>query len=152
MTEFIKKQGIGFYLSVLASILGIVSLIIYIANATTVYYNDYSAPIVAVTIFAILLSCGAAVMSQFEFAQLKIVKIAIDIMLVLSAFLLIWAVTMFIGSRVESLAYVFGSDLESDNAAAQSGTRQAIAGFVLYFIAWFATVVGAFFSITKKAK
>ena len=150
MSGLINKFGAGFYFALAAAALALVSLIIYGINAASQYYNDINTQIITMTSFAIIFCAAAAILPQFNFAQNNIVKIATDILFVIAAVLLIWSVMIFIGDRVESLAYVFGSDLESDNMAAQSGTRQAVAGFVIYFIAWLFAVIGTFNCIVKK--
>ena len=150
MADIKSKQGNGSFLALATALLALVALIIYSLNAATQYYNDVNAQVVVMTVLAILFSAAAAILPKFAFAHNTLVKIAVDIMFVMSAVMLIWSFMIFIGDRVESLAYVLGSDLESDNVAAQRGVRQAIAGFVVYFVAWLAVVAGAFSGLKRK--
>lgn len=148
--DFIKKQKVGFYLSVATALLAIIAFIIYFANSNTQYFNDVNSSIVSMTILSVLFSCATAALVQFDFSKNVYVKVALDVLRIAAAVLLIWSVTIFIGLRVEKLAYVFGSELEADNADAQSAVSQAIVGFVFYFLAWIVSVVSMFFSLTPK--
>jgi len=150
MSASVNKSGSGFYFAILAAALAIVSLIIYGMNAASQYYNDVNLQVIIMTILAVIFCAAAAILPQLNFTQNIGAKIAIDIIFISAAVLLVWSVMIFIGDRVESLAYVFGSDLESDNIAAQSGARQAVTGFILYFTAWLSAVIGTFLSLVKK--
>jgi hypothetical protein len=62
----------------------------------------------------------------------------------MSAFMVI------LSMRVESMAFILGSDLENDNASAQSALSNYFVGAVFQLIGIIAAIVASFFSITKK--
>ncbi|WP_089984748.1 hypothetical protein [Clostridium sp. C105KSO13] len=67
-----------------------------------------------------------------------------------AAVLIIVSAVTFIGMRVESFGYIFGSNLEMGNKAAFSAGRQAIVGIVLFMITWIISVIASFMPVGTK--
>lgn len=153
MMEFIKKQSIAFYVSVVAVILAVVSLIIYAINSGNVYFSDVhtGTAILVMTVFAIILDLAVIVASQF-FKDNKIIKVVMDVAMVVITILLMCSLMLFVKDRVYYMAIVFGSELESDNPAAWSAMYQSIVGMIFYAITIILSIVAAFFNFRKADK
>jgi len=147
--EFIKNQKIvGFVAYIIVTIMTIVSIIVYVSNVSTAYYDDMNVNVLGMMVCALVFIVATVVLSQIAIG--KIVKIAIDIFRVASAVLIILSVVTFVGMRVESFGYIFGSNLELGNDAAFSAGSQAITVIILLVVTWFLAVVASFFEVGKK--
>lgn len=145
--EFIKKQKLGFMVNALVAVMIIVSLIVYAANVNAAYYKDMNTTVVIMTVSALVLVLAALVIPQLS--QNVIAKLLTDICRVGAAVLIVVAGATFLGMRVESFGYIFGSNLELGNEAAFSAGSQAITGIVLFVITWILSLIAAFLEIRK---
>lgn len=158
MAEFFKRQKVGTYITALVAVLALVSLIIYAVNgAADGYFKGLTeTPVVLMSVIAILCAAGSIVLAQFEFEgnAAKAANLFGDALRIAAAMLLIASMLLFIGSRVEGLAYIFGSDEnvldEVQTPANLSSAYTAICGFVFYAISWVFAMAAAFFSMVKK--
>lgn len=146
--EFIKKQRFGFYLNVIVVILALVSLILYVSNVNTAYYKDMNTSVVLMVVGALLGMIIALILPQISDGV--ILKLISDLLRVAAVVLIIAAGVKFIGMRVESFGYIFGSDLERGNKAAFSAADQAVAGIVIFVVTWLLAIVASFLRIEKK--
>ena len=146
--EFIKKQRNGFLVYVIVAIMTIVSFIVYVSNASTAYYEDMNSSIVVMMVCALISIAATIVLPQI--AKGKIINIIVDVLRVATAVLIIQSGVTFIGMRVESFGYIFGSNLELGNEAAFSAGSQAITGIVLFVVTWLLSLVAAFFQVGRK--
>ncbi len=146
--EFIKNQKIGFITNVIVAVMTIISMIVYISNVSAEYYQDMNIGVVGMLAGALVLTVIATVISQF--GNHKMIQLISDICRVAAAVFIILAAVTFLGMRVESFGYIFGSNLELGNEAAQSAGMQAIIGIVLLVITWLLSVVSSFFGLGKK--
>ena len=71
--------------------------------------------------------------------------------IVVGAALIILAGATFIGMRVESFGYIYGSNLELGNDAAFTAGNQAIWTIVIFVVTWIISVISAFLPTGKKA-
>ena len=60
------------------------------------------------------------------------------------------ALMIMISMRVESMAYILGSDLENDNPIAKPALNNFFAGAAIALVGIIAAVVAAFFSTVKE--
>lgn len=152
LLDFIKKQWIAFYASIVVIVLAIVSLSIYGSNAANAYFeSSANGTIIALTVIAIILDVVVLIVSQFSFAkENKPVKYLIDIMLILISLFLVMAFMSFVSDRVYYIAVTYGSDLEEGNQAAFDAVGQTIVGFVMYGITIALSIASSFFSVTRK--
>jgi len=158
MLNFIKKQSVGIYLTAAAVLIGLVAFILYIINGSVSGYfqgtNETAA--VVMSVFALISLCGVIALSQFKFHGIIeiVVKCAIGILRVLGVILLISTLMLFISSRAEGLAFIFGSNAdviaEVQTPANMSSAGVAITGFAFYGIAWLVGLVGCFFKAVKQ--
>lgn len=150
MLDFIKKQWIAFYMTIVVVVLAIVSLAIYGSNAANEYFGTAAnGGVFALTIIAIVLDIAVIIAAQF-FKDNKIAKYATDVVLVLVSLFLVMAFMSFVSDRVYYLAVVYGSDLEEGNQAAFDAVGQTIVGFVMYGITILLSIASAFFNVTRK--
>lgn len=154
MMDFIKKQGIGFYASIATIILLIVCLSLTVSNGNAEYYGDIGklGGVIAMLIIAIVLTVATGVVSQFSFAENKIVRIAIDVARAAIALLIIVAGISFAGARIESFGYIYGSNLEMGNDLAFTAGNQAITTIIIHVVTWVVAMAAAFFAITRNYK
>lgn len=141
---FIKKQAIGFYLTVSTVILAIAGIIFYLINCNTSYFVNFGikGSIVACIIVAIILEVSFIVS-----ASVKSEKNYFDILPVASCVLLMAALVMFISSRVNSIASIMTFE---NNAQTMSDLSSAIIGMVLCLVAVIVSIISSFFNIVKE--
>ncbi len=150
--NFLKKQRASFYLAAAVVVFALVSLIIYCINGSAKYFAAYTGintSVVILTIFAIALVIGSLVLLQFS-RNSKLLQILMDVCIFAAAVLLAAAVFVFLYDRVEPMAIVFSSELESDNAAAWSAMTGSVVGVAFYLITVILTVVVSFSTLANK--
>ena len=144
-----KNQKIGFWAYAVVAVLAIVCLGLYIANVNQPYYQDMNQSVVYAMVGA--LACVAVALVLPAVSNNCVLKIVADIARVVGAALIILAGATFIGMRVESFGYIYGSNLELGNDAAFTAGGQAIAAIVLFVVTWIISIVAAFLPTGKKA-
>ena len=145
----IKNQKIGFWAYALVAVLAIVCLGLYIANVNQPYYLDVNHNVVNMTAGAVV--CFIVALLLPAKSEKNSMKIVADVARVAGAALIILAGATFIGMRVESFGYIYGSNLEMGNDAAFIAGNQAIWTIVLFVVTWILSVVAAFLPVGKKA-
>lgn len=146
--EFIRKQKAGFWAYLIVAVMTIVSLAVYISNVTSAYYADMNRSIVIMMVCAF--GSIAVMMAISEMTYGKIAKAIADAFRVAAAVLIIMSGVTFIGMRVESFGYIFGSNLELGNEAAFRAGTQAITGIILFVVTWLLALIASFLEIRKK--
>ena len=147
--KLIKQQKKGFFIAyVITAIMAAASLITYVLNVSAAYYKDMKISVVIMMICA--LACIAAVILLPLIVKGKMVWIIADALRVAAAVLIIRAGAAFIGMRVESFGYIYGSNLELGNEAAFSAGTQAITGIIFFVITWILSLAASFFEMGKK--
>lgn len=145
----IKNQKIGFWAYAVVAVLAIVCLGLYIANVNQPYYQDMNQNVVYAMVGALV--CTAVALVLPAVSDKGVLKIIADIARVVGAALIILAGATFIGMRVESFGYIYGSNLELGNDAAFTAGNQAIWTIVIFVVTWIISVVAAFLPTGKKA-
>ena len=138
-----KDKRIGFYGYLVIAVLSLVAVIIYSINAANPYYEDFNAGVLVLMLASIALSASVAFLNLDN----KLVKYASDFARVAIAVFVIWAAAIFIGARVESFGYIFGSNLELGNDAAFAAGTQAITGIVFFVLSWIVSLVALFLPV-----
>lgn len=146
--EFLKKQKLGFAAYVIVAIMTIITLSVYISNVSAAYYKDMNNQVVLMMVCALVFIAATIVVPQL--GKGKLITILIDIFRVASSVLIIMSGVTFIGMRVESFGYIFGSNLELGNEAAFSAGSQAITGIILFVVTWIISLVAVFLQVGKK--
>ena len=144
-----KNQKIGFWAYAVVAVLAIVCLGLYIANVNQPYYQDMNQNVVYAMVGALV--CTAVALVLPAVSDKGVLKIIADIARVVGAALIILAGATFIGMRVESFGYIYGSNLELGNDAAFTAGNQAIWTIVIFVVTWIISVVAAFLPTGKKA-
>ena len=144
-----KNQKIGFWAYAVVAVLAIVCLGLYIANVNQPYYQDMNQSVVYAMVGA--LACVAVALVLPAVSNNCVLKIVADIARVVGAALIILAGATFIGMRVESFGYIYGSNLELGNDAAFTAGGQAIWTIVIFVVTWIISIVAAFLPTGKKA-
>ena len=145
----IKNQKSGFLAYVLVAILTVVCLGIYVANVNAPYYEDMNINVVYTLIGALAATAIAIVLPIVS--DNAVVKLVADVARVAASALIIFAGVTFIGMRLESFGYIYGSNLEMGNEAAFTAGNQAIWGIIIFVVTWIVSLVAAFLPTGKKA-
>lgn len=156
--EFVKKQSLGVFITAVATLLALVSFIIYVVNGAVIGYfqGTTRASIVIMSVISILFLVGSIVIANVKIEGLvgKMLGNVGDLFRVGAVIMLIASLLLFIGDRSEGLAYIFFSDLnvldEIQTPANMASANTAITGFVFYGLTWVVTLVGSFFKVAKK--
>lgn len=146
----LKEKKIGFFSYLIVGILSLISLIIYILNVSTAYYEDMNGSIVGTMVIAIALIVLTLILPQLS--PSKVTRAVSDLSRVIASALIIYSGIQFLGMRVESFGYIFGSNLELGNEAAYSAGTQAITGIVIFVVTWILSVVAAFMTLKQSKK
>lgn len=144
-----KNQKIGFWAYAVVAVLAIVCLGLYIANVNQPYYQDMNQNVVFAMVGALV--CIAVALVLPAVSDKGVLKVVADVARVVGAALIILAGATFIGMRVESFGYIYGSNLELGNDAAFTAGNQAIWTIVIFVVTWIISVVAAFLPTGKKA-
>lgn len=142
-----KNQKFGNWVYLIVAVMTIVSLVMYVMNVNTPYYQDMNISVVVMLVVALAATAVALVLPQNTVVN----KVIVDLARVLAAGMIILAGATFIGMRVESFGYIYGSNLELGNDAAFTAGNQAIWGIILFVVTWLVAVIAAFLSNKKKA-
>lgn len=146
--NFIKKQSLGFWAYVVVAVLAVVCLVFYVLNVNQPYYDDMDVSIVYMMVGAVVALAASLALPQL--GDNVIVKILADVCRVAASALIILAGASFIGMRVESFGYIYGSNLELGNEGAFVAGGQAITTIVLFVVTWVLSLVASFPNIVKK--
>jgi hypothetical protein len=146
LADFFKKQTRAFYFAMGAFVLATIGMFIYYVNATGNYYNDLNQSVMRNCIISLVLMAGFVAV-----LNVKAPRIVGDIVLMGTVVFLGMAITVSIGTRVESMGWILFSDLESGNPIAQAALRQFFLSWAFLLIA-LAAVVAAGFLKREKAE
>ena len=142
--SFIKKQSIGFYLTILAVIFGLVGITAYFINCNTAYFSNQGVHmglvvcIIVGIIFEIIYILGSEKDST---------KIWLDAFPVLSGILLMVGFVIFVSLRVNSIATILSFER---NAQTMSDLSSEIVGMVCCLLGVLFTIISSFFRIEKE--
>ncbi len=158
--EFIKKQTIGTWITVLTFIFGIVAFITYNLNVAGEGYFHGKTVDIAVTymLIGIIMTICAIILAQIPVTAIieKILSIVSDLIRIAVPALFIAAILAIISDRVEGFAFIYFSNeevlQEVQTAANLSSAHGAIANIVLLGVAALVGIIGAFFSTRKANK
>ncbi len=141
-----KKLNLWAYIVV--AVLTVVCLGLYIANVNQPYYEDMNLTVVYALVGA-LAAIAVSIVLPIVSGNC-VLKVVTDVAKVAAAALIIFAGVTFIGMRVESFGYIYGSNLEMGNDAAFTAGGQAITTIVVFVVNWVISLVAAFLP-EKKA-
>ena len=144
----VKKQKCGFIAYVLVAVLTVVCLGIYVANVNAPYYEDMNINVVYTLVAALVTLVVAIALSGCD---KTVSKVICDVARVAASALIIYAGVTFIGMRLESFGYIYGSNLELGNAEAFTAGNQAIWTIIVFVVNWIVSLVAAFLPTGKKA-
>lgn len=152
--NFLKKQRVGFYINILTFIMLLVSTIIFGINARNSLFISvlnvnpgiYAELIISILLIAVIFVLDNTNMLKNE----NIRSILISILRVVICILIGVGFINFTGARVENIGYLFGSDLYLGNEPAIAAVTQSITVIVLLAITWLISLIGTFFSLSKK--
>ena len=169
--NFIKKQGIGAWISLAAIVLSIIGFILYnvalssgmgleIASGSQLFYEAGRAEdaammtmVVTCGVIALVLFVASIVLDQFRGESVvgKVCSIAADACRIVAPALLIVTTLYFVYGSFTGLGWTFFSNEELvifETAIATGKT--VITGIVFFLLAAIAGIVGAYFEVSKK--
>ena len=149
-----KKMTLSSWLTAAAFVVGLVVLILYFVNASTGYFKGNTSTGLVVSAIIGLIAAILVVVLSLSGNNNKVVSVLRDALKIAAPVLLLLALFYFVATRMEGLAYIYGSNSDilatiqtPENLAS---TYVAIAGFVLFGIAAIVGIVAAFFGAAKK--
>lgn len=141
-----KNQKFGNWVYLVVAVMTIVALVMYVMNVNAPYYQDMNASVIVMLVVALAAVGVALVLPQNTVVN----KVIVDLARVLAAGMIILAGATFIGMRVESFGYIYGSNLELGNQQAFDAAGQAIALIVVFVVTWIISLVASFLEVGKK--
>lgn len=146
MTEFIKKQGVSFYISAAAAVLSIVAMIMTLVSSSVVGYSIPGVVWVVVCSIAVVVLVALIAVNNAKWHNDLISAACMWIAVILSV--------ICFGIIISARAYLVGTlwitVLDSTNPLAVRAMNTATAGFVLYIVALLMFTVCGFIK-PKKA-
>lgn len=157
--DFLKKQTAGTFITFLAFILSIVSVIIYNANINAAGYfqNATVAGALTCNILGIIILIVILALAQISLKGLAATILALinDAFRIIAPVIFISALMQLLSARVEGFAFIYFSNEEvlhevqtAENMASTHGT---IANMVFLGLTAVLAIVAAFFSTRKEA-
>ena len=140
--NFIKKQAAGFYLMLLALILGTAGIVFYVINCNTAYFSNLGISwgvvgcLVAGVVLEILFVAGQE-------------KPVLDILPILAGVLLMAGFVFFVRLRVNSIATILSFER---NAQTMADLSSAIIGMGCTLAAVIMTIISSFFRTVREEK
>lgn len=141
-----KNQKFGNWVYLVVAVMTIVALVMYVMNVNAPYYQDMNASVIVMLVVALAAMGVTLVLPQNTVVN----KVIVDLARVLAAGLIILAGATFIGMRVESFGYIYGSNLELGNQQAFDAAGQAITLIVVFVVTWIVSLVASFLEVGKK--
>lgn len=132
--NFIKKQAAGFYLTLLAMILGTAGVVFYVINCNTAYFSNLGISWGVV---------GCLVAGQEKSPELPV----LDILPVLAGVLLMAGFVFFVRLRVNSIATILSFER---NAQTMADLSSAIIGMGCVLAAVIMTIISSFFRTVRE--
>ncbi len=154
---FLKKQTVGFWMTVCTLLLGIISFVAYNVNITGEGYFHGAGVATAARymVIAIVLGVVAIVLTQLPVKgiALKVANVLSDIARIASPALFIGAVLTIVSARVEGFAFIYFSNpevlQEVQTPANISSAHGAMINIACLVVAAVVGIVSAFFSARK---
>lgn len=144
--NFIKKQAAGFYLMLLALILGTAGIVFYVINCNTAYFSNLGISwgvvgcLVAGVVLEILFVAG-----QEKSPEMPV----LDILPILAGVLLMAGFVFFVRLRVNSIATILSFER---NAQTMADLSSAIIGMGCTLVAVIMTIISSFFRTVREEK
>lgn len=157
--EFIKKQSIGVWISLVSLILAIAGLIAYQNNISSDGYFKGASVSAAIpwTAAAIVMIVAAIAAAQIPLGGMadKLMDLAASALRILAPALLIGAAMSVLSGRVEGIGYILFSNeevlQEVQTQANLASVNSAVTCIVLLAVAGAIAMIAAFFGLKKKA-
>ena len=137
--NFIKKQAAGFYLMLLALILGTAGIVFYVINCNTAYFSNLGISWAGV-VLEILFVAG-----QEKSPEMPV----LDILPILAGVLLMAGFVFFVRLRVNSIATILSFER---NAQTMADLSSAIIGMGCTLAAVIMTIISSFFRTVREEK
>ena len=135
--NFIKKQAAGFYLMLLALILGTAGIVFYVINCNTAYFSNLGIS------WGVVGCLVAGVVLEILFVAGQ------DILPILAGVLLMAGFVFFVRLRVNSIATILSFER---NAQTMADLSSAIIGMGCTLAAVIMTIISSFFRTVREEK
>ena len=139
--NFIKKQAAGFYLMLLALILGTAGIVFYVINCNTAYFSNLG---ISWGVVGCLVA-GVFVAGQEKSPEMPV----LDILPILAGVLLMAGFVFFVRLRVNSIATILSFER---NAQTMADLSSAIIGMGCTLAAVIMTIISSFFRTVREEK
>ena len=137
--NFIKKQAAGFYLMLLALILGTAGIVFYVINCNTAYFSNLGIS------WGVVGCLVAGVVLEEKSPEMPV----LDILPILAGVLLMAGFVFFVRLRVNSIATILSFER---NAQTMADLSSAIIGMGCTLAAVIMTIISSFFRTVREEK
>ncbi len=159
MSFSIKKMAVGAWISAVAAVLALASVIVYGVNISSEGYfqNASVTNLPLFVILAIVMLVAVVLLSQLELTgtAATVVEVISGAMQIVAPVLLAFCLVNLISARAQGRGFLVVSNsdviLEVQTPANMSSATGTIANIVCLAVAMLAGIVGAFCSVKKKA-
>lgn len=156
--SLIKKQSVGAWVTLVAAILALASIIVYAVNIGSAGYfqNASVSNLIPYAVLAIVLLLAVIALGQLKLtgAAATVVELISGVMQIAVPVLLTLCLANLIAARAEGLGFIYFSNpdviLEVQTPANLSSATGSIVSMVCLAVATVSGMVAAFFNIKKK--
>lgn len=146
MFQFIKKQGVAFYVQSCTAIIALIAMIFGIASSSAMGFSiENIGGIITASVISIVLIVAAIVLAQ-RFGN----KLYVYGALFVSLFLIGICFMLMIMGRTYLIGTVWFTPLDASNPIAVQAMNTGATSFILYLIAIVICATGSFFKIVKE--
>lgn len=145
MKQYFKKFTVYSWIALISAVLNIIGIILYIINSRLNYFNNLSAIVIVLLVFATLLEAAIPfVFKENQYTWLCLLVQGASVAMAVSA------IMISISSRILSIAVVWGSSLEAGNLEANFAVNQfaVLAAFLITSV--ILTIVSGFGNYQKQ--
>lgn len=141
--DFVKKQAVGFYFTLLTVVATIASLVLYLINCKTQYFSNIG---INNGIIVLLILVSIVEIAYIVGSNKSNINQYFEVLPIIGGILLMIAFVLFLNARVSSIATILSFQ---KNAQTMSDLSSAIAAMICCFVAALLNMVGAFFKAVK---
>ena len=146
--NFLKRQSIGFYLTVLSIVAGIVGLAFCFVNHGTATFGNIAISPVTMAGSIVAVALGLVILVTGQFAANAFVRTVTDVCFVASGVLLVVAAVSFVADRINTIASALSF---AQNAQSMADLQSVIQGTAGLFAAAVLIVAASWFKVRKAA-
>lgn len=144
--NFLKKQGVGFYIGAVVALFALISLILYFVNCNADYYVNDGIDGAVVRLTAAAFVAQVAYLISMQFLKNGLIRRLLFILQIAVIFCITVAFMLLFGERLLSITSIMTFDKNDYNLADMATTIRAM---IFYVLTALLSVIGAGFAVRK---